>query len=213
LLSYVAFTQRREGRGGKEGRRGEGRARRERERGQKGGRTGRERQAFFPISTSMISSFYAWRQRPNFRRGAPVPREFHCTLPCRPGMRELSEEARAVLRDFILVYDLDGFFKGSTEITEGEGAQVLEYVTSMFELAGLPIPTTCMSAKGLAKRSKALRSSKQPFKKEHAKFHELIKFAFELCHVNTADGFLPAIAEASVRKPPSYWFPRLACGS
>ena len=72
-------------------------------------------------------------------------------------MRELSEEARAVLRDFILVFDLDGFFKGSTEITEGEGAQVLEYMTSMFELAGLPIPTTCMSAKGLAKRSKALR--------------------------------------------------------
>jgi hypothetical protein len=31
----------------------------------------------------MISSFYAWLQRPNFRRGAPVPREFHCTLPCR----------------------------------------------------------------------------------------------------------------------------------
>ena len=103
-----------------------------------------------------------------------------------------------MLRDFILVFDLEGFFKGSTEITEAEGAQVLEYMTSMFELAGLPIPTTCMSAKGLAKRSKALRSSKQPFKKEHAKFHELIKFAFELCHVNTADGFLPAIAEASV---------------
>jgi hypothetical protein len=123
-------------------------------------------------------------------------------------MRELSDEARAMLRDFILVFDLEGFFKGSTEITEAEGAQVLEYMTSMFELAGLPIPTTCMSAKGLAKRSKALRSSNQPFKKEHAKFHELIKFAFELCHVNTADGFLPAIAEASVRKPPSYWFPK-----
>ena len=136
------------------------------------------------------------------------PVESHCSFRCRPGMRELSEEARAVLRDFILIFDLDGFFKGSTEITEAEAAQVLEYMTSMFELAGLPIPTTCMSAKGLAKRSKALRSSKQPFKKEHAKFHELIKFAFELCHVNTADGFLPAIAEASVRKPPSYWFPK-----
>jgi hypothetical protein len=113
-----------------------------------------------------------------------------------------------VLRDFILVFDLEGFFKGSTEITEAEGAQVLEYMTSMFELAGLPIPTTCMSAKGLAKRSKGLRSSNQPFKKEHAKFHELMKFAFERCHVNTADGFLPAIAEATVRKPPSYWFPK-----
>jgi hypothetical protein len=33
-------------------------------------------------------------------------------------MRELSDEARAVLRDFILVFDLEGFFKGSTEITE-----------------------------------------------------------------------------------------------
>ena len=106
-------------------------------------------------------------------------------------MRELSDEARAMLRDFILVFDLEGFFKGSTEITEAEGAQVLEYMTSMFELAGLPIPTTCMSAKGLAKRSKALRSSNQPFKKEHAKFHELIKFAFELCHVNTATASCP----------------------
>jgi hypothetical protein len=83
-------------------------------------------------------------------------------------MRELSDEARAMLRDFILVFDLEGFFKGSTEITEAEGAQVLEYMTSMFELAGLPIPTTCMSAKGLAKRSKALRSSNQPLKKERA---------------------------------------------
>ena len=76
-------------------------------------------------------------------------------------MRELSEEARAVLRDFILVFDLDGFFKGSTEITEAEGAQVLEYMTSMFDFAGLPIPTTWMSAKGLKESSKALRSSKQ----------------------------------------------------
>ena len=50
-----------------------------------------------------------------------------------------------------------------------------------------------MSAKGLAKRSKALRSSTQQLKKEHAEFHELIKFAFELCHVNTADGFLPGL--------------------
>ncbi len=62
-----------------------------------------------------------------------------------------------------------------------------------------------MTAKGLALRSKALRSSKQPFKREHAKFHKLIKFTFERCHINTADGFLvPAIAEATARKPPSY---------
>ena len=38
LLSYVAFSQRREGRDGKEERRGEGRERRERERGEKGGK-------------------------------------------------------------------------------------------------------------------------------------------------------------------------------
>jgi hypothetical protein len=55
-------------------------------------------------------------------------------------MRELSDEARAVLRDFILVFELDGFLKGSTEITEAEGAQVLEYMTSMFAICG-PLPT------------------------------------------------------------------------
>ena len=60
----------------------------------------------------------------------------------------------------------------------------------------------------LSKYLKLLRSPNQKFKKEHAATYELIKFAFELCHVNTADGFLPAIAEASVRKPPSYWFPK-----
>jgi hypothetical protein len=113
-------------------------------------------------------------------------------------MGELSDEARGVLRDFILVFDLDKFFKGSTEVSGNESDQVLEYIRSMFELADIPAPTAYMTAKGLALRSKALRSSKQPFKREHAKFHELIKFAFELCHVNTADGFLPAIAEASV---------------
>ena len=35
--------------------------------------------------------------------------------------------------------------------------QVLEYVKSMFDFAGLPIPTTWMSAKGLKERSQALR--------------------------------------------------------
>ena len=131
-----------------------------------------------------------------------MPLEFYCVLRCRPSMGELSDEARGVLRDFILVFDLDKFFKGSTEVSGNESDQVLEYIRSMFELADIPAPTAYMTAKGLALRSKALRSSKQPFKREHAKFHELIKFAFERCHINTADGFLPAIAEATARKPP-----------
>ena len=122
-------------------------------------------------------------------------------------MPELSDEARGMLRDFILVFDLDDYFKGSTVISNDEAAQVLHYIQSLFEVAGIPAPTTNMTDKALAIRSKALRGGNK-FKKEHAKFHELIKFAFELCHVNTADGFLPAIAEASVRKPPSYWFPK-----
>jgi hypothetical protein len=122
-------------------------------------------------------------------------------------MPELSDEARGMLRDFILVFDLDDYFKGSTVISNDEAAQVLHYIQSLFEVAGIPAPTTNMTDKALAIRSKALRGGNK-FKKEHAKFHELIKFAFELCHVNTAAGFLPAIAEASVRKPPSYWFPK-----
>ena len=49
-------------------------------------------------------------------------------------MPELSDEARAVLRDFILVFDLDDFFKGSTVISNDESAQVLHYIQSLFEV-------------------------------------------------------------------------------
>ena len=86
LPSYVAFSQRREGRGGREreGERGRGGGR-ERERGKKGGRTGMERQALFPISTSMVWSIYAWHHRPNFRRGAPVPRGVPLLVPMQAG--------------------------------------------------------------------------------------------------------------------------------
>ena len=75
------------GKGGEERREGErGRGGgRERERGKKGGRTGMERQALFPISTSMILSIYAWLHRPNFRRGAPVPRGVPLLVPMQAG--------------------------------------------------------------------------------------------------------------------------------
>ena len=206
LRRFFAASGREGKEGGREREGGEG------ERGRGGGRRGEG-----PGGRGRPSFPYLRRCYRRFMHGVKgqisgaerrCPVESHCTLRCRPNMRKLSDEARAVLRDFVLVFDLDGLLKGSTEITEAEAAQVLEYMTSMFDFAGLPIPTTWMSAKGLTERSKALRSRNQQFKKEHAKFHELIKFAFELCHVNTADGFLPAIAEASVRKPPSYWFPK-----
>jgi hypothetical protein len=100
-------------------------------------------------------------------------------------MPELSDEARAVLRDFILVFDLDDFFKGSTVISDDNAAEALHYMQSMFESAGIPAPSAHMTDKALAIRAKALRGSNHKFKKEHAKFHELIKFAFELCNVNT----------------------------
>ena len=83
-------------------------------------------------------------------------------------MPELSDEARAVLRDFILVFDLDDSFKGSTEVTESDATKVLEYIKSVFEQAGLPTPTTHMSPKGLSTYLKLLRSPKQKFKQEHA---------------------------------------------
>ena len=128
-------------------------------------------------------------------------------MQAEPSMPELSDEARAVLRDFILVFDLDDSFKGSTVISNDEAAQVLHYIQSMFECAGIPAPTTNMTDKGLAKHAKALRGANK-FKKEHAKFYELIKFVFELCNVNTADGLLAAIALAKGRPVPEYYVPK-----
>ena len=154
------------GKGG-EGRREGGRGRgggRGRERGKKGGRTGMERQAFFPYLRRCYRRFM------HGVKGRISGAERRCpwspTARCVAGRTCASSLMKhapccATSIDVILVFELDGLFKGSTEITEAEGAQVLEYMTSMFELAGLPIPTTCMSAKGLAKRSKALRSSTQ----------------------------------------------------
>ena len=128
-------------------------------------------------------------------------------MQAEPSMPELSDEARAVLRDFILVFDLDDSFKGSTVISNDEAVQVLHYIQSMFECAGIPAPTTNMTDKGLAKHAKALRGANK-FKKEHAKFYELIKFVFELCNVNTADGLLAAIAEVKARPVPEYYVPK-----
>ena len=51
---------------------------------------------------------------------------------------KLSEKARSLLRDFMLLFDLEDSFKGSTEVTESDATKVLEYIKSVFEQAGLP---------------------------------------------------------------------------
>ena len=45
-----------------------------------------------------------------------------------------------MLRDFMLVFDLEDSFKGSNEVTEGDATKVLEYIKDVFEQAGLPAP-------------------------------------------------------------------------
>ena len=132
----------------------------------------------------------AWHPTPIFRRVAPVPLPVHasCTLLRRLAM--LSDKACSLLRDFMLVFDLDKFFKGSTEVTESDAGKVLEYMTSVFEQASLTAPTTYMSPKGLSTYLKSLRSPKQKFKQEHGATYELIKCAFDLCHIDTTDGLL-----------------------
>ena len=149
----------------------------------------------------------AWHPTPIFRRVAPVPLPLHasCTLLRRLTM--LSEKARSLLRDFMLVYDLNDFFKGSTEVTESDAAKTLEYIKSVFEQANLLAPTTYMTSDGLLKRLKSLRNTNQQFKKEHAATYELITCVFDLCHIDTTDGLLPAIIKAKGKKPPSYYFP------
>ena len=121
----------------------------------------------------------AWHPTPIFRRVAPVPMPVHssCTLLRRLAMPtlKLSEKARSLLRDFMLLFDLEDSFKGSTEVTECDATKVLEYIKSVFEQAGLPTPTTHMSPKGLSTYLKLLRSPKKKFKQEHAATYELIK--------------------------------------
>jgi hypothetical protein len=114
----------------------------------------------------------------------------------------LSEKACSLLRDFMLVFDLDKFFKGSTEVTESDAGKVLEYMTSVFEQASLLAPTTYMSPKGLSTYLKSLRNTNQKFKKEHGATYELIKCAFDLCHIDTTDGLLPAIIKAKGKPAP-----------
>ena len=147
----------------------------------------------------------AWHPTPIFRRVAPVPMPVHssCTLLRRLTM--LSEKACSLLRDFMLVFDLNDFFTGSNEVTESDATKVLEYIQSTFERAGLPAPTTHMSPKGLSTYLKSLRSSNQKFKKEHAATYELIKCVFDLCHIDTTDGLLPAICVAKRKPAPAYY--------
>jgi hypothetical protein len=73
-----------------------------------------------------------------------------------------------------------------------------------FEQANLPAPTTSMTSAGLLKRLKSLRSPKQKFKQEHGATYELIKCAFDLCHIDTTDGLLPAIIKAKGKPAPAY---------
>ena len=63
---------------------------------------------------------------------------------------ELSEKACSLLRDFMLVFDLEDSFKGSTEVTESDATKVLEYIKSVFEQASLPAPTTYTTSMGLS---------------------------------------------------------------
>ena len=141
----------------------------------------------------------AWHPTPIFRRVAPVPLPVHasCTLLRRLTM--LSEKACSLLRDFMLVFDLNDFLKGSNEVTESDATKVLEYIKSVFEQASLSAPTTYMTPIGLLKHLKLLRNTNQKFKKEHAATHELIKCVFDLCHIDTTDGLLPAIIKAKGR--------------
>jgi hypothetical protein len=64
-----------------------------------------------------------------------------------------------------------------------------------------------MTSDGLLKHLKSLRNTNQKFKKEHAATYELITCVFDLCHIDTTDGLLPAIIKAKGKKPPSYYFP------
>ena len=151
----------------------------------------------------------AWHPTPIFRRVAPVPMPVHssCTLLRRLAMPtlELSEKACSLLRDFMLVFDLEDSFKGSTEVTESDATKVLEYIKSVFEQASLPAPTTYTTSVGLLKHLKSLRSPNQKFKKEHAATYELIKCVFDLCHIETTDGLLPAICVAKRKPAPAYY--------
>ena len=45
---------------------------------------------------------------------------------------KLSEKACSLLRDFMLLFDLEDSFKGSTEVTESDATKVLEYIKSVF---------------------------------------------------------------------------------
>ena len=75
----------------------------------------------------------------------------------------LSEKACSLLRDFMLVFDLEDSFKGSTEVTESDATKVLEYIKSVFEQASLPAPTTYTTSMGLLKHLKSLRSPNQKY--------------------------------------------------
>ncbi len=65
-----------------------------------------------------------------------------------------------------------------------------------------------MTSDGLLKRLKSLRSPKQQFKKEHAATYELITCVFDLCHIDTTDGLLPAIIKAKGKPAPAYFVPK-----
>jgi hypothetical protein len=181
------------GEGGRERRRG---GEKREGRGEEGEIIGGDGEVFLCMHAAFFSVFSAWHPTPIFRRVAPVPLPVHssCTLLRRLTM--LSEKACSLLRDFMLVFDLNDFFTGSNEVAESDATKVLEYIQSTFELAGLPAPTTYMSAKGLSTYLKLLRNTNQKFKKEHAATHELIKCVFDLCHIDTTDGLLPAIIKA-----------------
>jgi len=193
--------------GGREGGR-EGEEGKEGGEGEKRGNIGESGEVFLCVHAAFFVAISAWHPTPIFRRVAPVPLPVHasCTLLRRLPM--LSEKARSLLRDFMLVFDLDNFFKGSTEVTESDAAKTLEYIKSVFEQANLLAPTTYMTSDGLLKRLKSLRSPKQQFKKEHGATYELIKCAFDLCHIDTTDGLLPAIIKAKGKPAPAYFVPK-----
>jgi hypothetical protein len=130
------------GKGGRERRRG---GEKREGRGRRGGNIGESGEVFFCVHAAFFVVISAWHPTPIFRRVAPVPLPLHasCTLLRRLTM--LSENARSLLRDFMLVFDLNDFFKGSTEVTESDAAKTLEYIKSVFEQANLPAPTTSMT--------------------------------------------------------------------
>ncbi len=126
------------------------------------------------------------------------------------GMPTLSEAALKLLRDDAIIISLRDYFSGSTAVSLDDCGGAYEYVKNLFDAAELEVPSTYMAnvARFYDRVHQIRTDVKGKIKKDAAEASELIKFAFELCNVNTADGLLAAIAEAKGRPVPGYYVPK-----